>query len=256
MKMRTVRYTREELYGLVWSTPMINLAKQHGLSDRGLAKICKKHKIPCPPRGYWAKRQAGQKVQRIPLPKVANPEPIELRGTVGEKTENSPAERLIEELKVTEVPVKESLRRAHPLIKQISDYYKRVSKKAETMIVAPKEEYLDIKVSPPSIRRALLIMDAVLAILDSKGFSVVIRDSNTLVQMFDVGVKILLKEEYKTVPQKPKDHDLKWNYQFGYDNRKNFQNTERVPSGVTQSVLFEYYSSWVSLFSGGVKCVG
>jgi hypothetical protein len=43
----------------VWKTPITRLAKEYGLSDVGLAKICKKHDIPRPPRGYWAKKEGG-----------------------------------------------------------------------------------------------------------------------------------------------------------------------------------------------------
>jgi hypothetical protein len=31
-------YTRQELYDLVWATPMVKLAKEFGLSDVGLRK--------------------------------------------------------------------------------------------------------------------------------------------------------------------------------------------------------------------------
>ena len=41
-----VELTREELYKRVWSTPMSKLAADFGLSDVGLAKVCKRHKIP------------------------------------------------------------------------------------------------------------------------------------------------------------------------------------------------------------------
>ena len=51
--------TRKELYAQVWSTPIRTLAANYGLSDVGLAKICKRLAIPRPPRGYWAKIQAG-----------------------------------------------------------------------------------------------------------------------------------------------------------------------------------------------------
>jgi hypothetical protein len=34
------KITREELYGLVWSKPTMAAAKDLGLSDVGLAKIC------------------------------------------------------------------------------------------------------------------------------------------------------------------------------------------------------------------------
>jgi hypothetical protein len=45
----------------VWSRPVWSLAKDWGISDVGLAKICKRHNIPSPGLGYWAKRQAGLK---------------------------------------------------------------------------------------------------------------------------------------------------------------------------------------------------
>jgi hypothetical protein len=36
--------------------------------DRGLAKICAAANIPVPARGYWAKKQAGKRVEQIRLP--------------------------------------------------------------------------------------------------------------------------------------------------------------------------------------------
>ncbi len=65
-------YSREELHELVWSTPMQKLAQRFGLSDRGLAKTCARHLIPVPPRGYWAKLEAGQSVKKTPLRSVEN----------------------------------------------------------------------------------------------------------------------------------------------------------------------------------------
>ena len=52
-----VTLTWEELYELVWTTPMRRLARRFGLSEVGLAKICKKHQIPRTPRGHWAHRE-------------------------------------------------------------------------------------------------------------------------------------------------------------------------------------------------------
>ncbi len=63
-----VTLTREELYEKVWSTPMQKLAVEFGFSDVGFAKLCRRHQIPVPARGYWARLQAGQSVKRTPLP--------------------------------------------------------------------------------------------------------------------------------------------------------------------------------------------
>ena len=60
--------TRRQLYERVWSTPMKRLAPELGLSDVGLAKLCRRANIPVPPRGYWARLAFGKAVQRIALP--------------------------------------------------------------------------------------------------------------------------------------------------------------------------------------------
>lgn len=62
--IRTV--TRSELYDRVWSTPMTTLAKEFGISDVGLRKICKRANIPLPPSGYWMMKQYGKSLPRKP----------------------------------------------------------------------------------------------------------------------------------------------------------------------------------------------
>ena len=62
------RMTRRELYDLIWSVPITNLSKKYGLSDVGFANICKKHNIPRPLRGYWARIASGQTLKKTPLP--------------------------------------------------------------------------------------------------------------------------------------------------------------------------------------------
>ena len=52
---------------------MAKLAQKYGISDVGLAKVCLKLAIPVPGRGYWAKKDAGQAVEKIPLPTLREP---------------------------------------------------------------------------------------------------------------------------------------------------------------------------------------
>lgn len=76
--MATHRFTRQELYDLVWSEPMTKLAARYRLSGNGLSKACRRADIPVPQRGYWAKLQAGHKVVKTPLPpaKVDTPSSV------------------------------------------------------------------------------------------------------------------------------------------------------------------------------------
>jgi hypothetical protein len=63
-------FTREEFYELVWTKPMTHLAKEFAISDVALHKICRRHGIPNPPLGWWAKKAAGRKVKQAPLPEA------------------------------------------------------------------------------------------------------------------------------------------------------------------------------------------
>lgn len=71
--------SREELYERVWSEPMRTLAGRFHLSDVGLKKICTRHRIPVPPRGYWRRLETGQSPRRIALPNLANAAQIQIR---------------------------------------------------------------------------------------------------------------------------------------------------------------------------------
>ena len=57
-----VRVTRAQLYDLVWQAPLRTLAQRFGISDVGLAKTCRRMRIPLPGRGHWAKKAAGKRV--------------------------------------------------------------------------------------------------------------------------------------------------------------------------------------------------
>jgi hypothetical protein len=68
MPINYLTMSRQALYDLVWSKPMTEVAAEFGISDVALAKRCASVEIPVPPRGYWARVQAGQKPRRPDLP--------------------------------------------------------------------------------------------------------------------------------------------------------------------------------------------
>src|SRR5271170_6313451 len=70
-KSNPITLHRDVLYKEAWETPMRQLAKRYDISDVGLTKICRKMDIPTPPRGYWAKRTNGQRVEKAALPPLS-----------------------------------------------------------------------------------------------------------------------------------------------------------------------------------------
>lgn len=75
----SVDLTRQELYDLVWSKPMMHAAKQFGISGVMLGRICNDRSIPRPPRGYWANLQSTSikkqgRFVKPPLPNLPEPD--------------------------------------------------------------------------------------------------------------------------------------------------------------------------------------
>ncbi|MFD1837945.1 hypothetical protein [Paracidovorax cattleyae] len=129
---------RSELYVKVWAKPMTQLAAELGISDVGLAKACRRHAVPAPPRGYWAKLKAGQKPAQTPLPTpeldvvvhfaTNDPEERERQKVMERKR----AETLKEDAAAAVVNVaaqfSEVLDDAHPLVKSTQRYCDRIPK--------------------------------------------------------------------------------------------------------------------------------
>jgi len=166
--------TRKELYDLVWSKPMSTLAQEYGLSDRGLAKLCERSNIPGPPRGYWAKKEAGQKVKQPPfhptpkgkLDKISingNPLPPAVKTVLCEekqrrqeapKTEANSAEARPELPKVIQ-PTINALRAAKP--------------DKEGVIHATGEKHCGISVTASCADRVISILEVLSRRLEERG---------------------------------------------------------------------------------------
>ena len=65
----SITLTRAELYDRIWKTAVTKVAREFGISDVGLAKICRKHDVPRPPLGSWARLAAGQRPKKAQLPR-------------------------------------------------------------------------------------------------------------------------------------------------------------------------------------------
>ena len=62
--------TREYLYDLVWSEPMLKVAARFDASSSYMARVCALLYVPRPERGYWAKLAVGKAPQKPNLPEA------------------------------------------------------------------------------------------------------------------------------------------------------------------------------------------
>jgi len=222
---------REELYELVWSESLLKLSKRFGLSDNGLRKICKRHKIPVPGIGYWAKKAAGQQLKRIPLPKTSSettititPSPVNPFGSEAHSGNLQQAESV---QTFPPIVVAKSLRDPHPLVSRSREILELCKPDDDGILVPKDKKCLDIRVSEKTLSRALRIFDALIKGLIERGFAVSHEDGSTKAQIQDYWLKFGLSEEFvsRTVPSK--ELNLEGSYQF---NHSRFDRI-RGPSG-------------------------
>jgi hypothetical protein len=169
--------TRQELYEQVWTTPTVQLAKQYGISDVAIAKICRRHRIPKPPLGYWARVQHGQKVSRKPLPAIGDPgldvvRILEKKPTAAPAGEVSELDRIaaFEREEANRIAVPEQLADPHSLVSK-TERSARSARSDEKGLVRPRARgCLDLAVAKPSIPRSMRILDALIKALEARGY--------------------------------------------------------------------------------------
>lgn len=69
--------SREALYEMVWSEPMLRVATRFGVSSSYMARVCTLLNVPRPERGYWAKLVVGKAPKQSPLPEPRPGDPLE-----------------------------------------------------------------------------------------------------------------------------------------------------------------------------------
>jgi hypothetical protein len=156
----SVTVERDKLYEQVWSVPGSQLAAQYGISDVGLAKVCRRYKIPRPPRGYWAKLRAGKPVKRSPLPKLKDDRDARIRmqgwnasdEAIRELTASATTEPRRAE------PASADHMASHPSVKAARDQLQTAKPNPNGLLCTDPETAPDLRVSPACVDRSLTVL--------------------------------------------------------------------------------------------------
>lgn len=196
-------FTREEFHALVWSEPMTHLAKEFGLSDVALHKVCRKHGIPTPPPGWWAKKAAGKDVAVAPLP----PSPGTGLGRItiagGElRDEPSPLAIARESARVqVSSPVSEAAVDPHPVVERTLARLRRAKPSSENGLVsASGPGLMDIAVAPASIDRLEAALTAIGLALRAVGGDIVRGEKSAMLVCEDERIAFTIRESLKREP--------------------------------------------------------
>ncbi len=187
--------SRRDLYELVWSTPVTKLAEQFGISDRGLAKICERHRVPSPPRGYWAKLDAGAKPKRaifvdtsdealnvIKINSTLSAMPPEARLIVEKARAERKAQKASKSAKrATEQPKLEPVDQVHPLIAATAKTIRK--QRGPGMVHVSGAGLMSLRLGPDGVERVLSFLDTLIRRLEGNGLAVSLADKGMKVAL-------------------------------------------------------------------------
>jgi hypothetical protein len=167
--LRAMRITRDELHNQIWSQPATKLAQRYDVSSSYLARVCEALNVPRPPRGYWARRAAGEKMPVPPLPPAAPGDPLSWEKGVAVMERLTPLELPTTSngsLALSKRPVH------HPLVTAWRGFLERAVLTEAGYLVPRKRNVLDAFVTEAMIRGAAEAMDAILIELEVRGHRV------------------------------------------------------------------------------------
>lgn len=172
MDSAPVKLSRQQLYEEVWKTPMHRLCAKYGLSDVGLAKVCRRMDVPRPPRGYWRRQSTGVKTSKPSLPPPGDFTQLEVTLLSRDKI----PEKIVvnREIKIPARPplVDETLTDPHPPVALTRDRFENASEDPCGILVAKAKRVLQLRVSRPQLDRCLRLMDTLFKSWEAEGLSI------------------------------------------------------------------------------------
>jgi hypothetical protein len=206
--MDEIKFTRKELYDLVWSQPLSVLARKYNISDNGLRKICIKSNIPLPENGYWQKIRYGKPVNTKLLSEnysgknviVLNEREIDLDGDTFQVVNiQIELEKEIELNSSLPLRVPDRLTNPDRLTTNTIKYYEAVSKfDYRNGIEYPsRNEVLNIDVQKASMSRAIRFMDTLIKLLRTRNHGIKFHNNKTIVVVDGEEIEFRLRERMR-----------------------------------------------------------
>ncbi|MFQ6600633.1 hypothetical protein [Flavobacterium sp. C3NV] len=206
--MKTVTFTRQELYDLVWKKNLGQIGHLYGLSSYGIRQACATLKVPLPHASYWIQLKHGYSwVAKLSEP-YEGPERIEILKKKYETNVPAPvASPIILRTKEIEkdpkapLTVGERLAKPHRLIQITKDSWDKRDKSKSYR--EPDKEGLYLHVADALMPRALRFMDALIKLLQYRGHDFRKNQYGYTVAVVDgIEIEVYLREAGKRVPSK------------------------------------------------------
>ena len=239
--------TRSDLYASVWARPLNKVAAELGITGTGLKKLCDRHQIPTPERGYWAKLAYGKRTTQRPLPTLDNsrleqvnvfgqggaglPEPVrraksEARERLARAASSqsaiepsSPVNGVVAEPKIL-TATRQKMNKA------------RVD--SEGFVAGAGEGVVGFKIAPASIDRAIAVLSGLVSLGLSLGYQPKVTEVGLALLVDDEVIPFRIEERPAQSLHEPTAAELKRkveNARWGYGSSTPWPKHDNHPSG-------------------------
>lgn len=165
--------SREELYRLVWSKPMTQVAEQFEVSGSYMARVCTNLNVPRPPRGYWAKLAVGKAPPQISLPEALPGD--QLQWSKGEELPPSPRTARPAVIRLKSQATEPKKPGMHSLVRGVRESFENGRPVEDGSYLKPYKKLLvDVTASKACLSRALDFANELFNSLETTGCRVVI----------------------------------------------------------------------------------
>lgn len=213
--------SRQDLFDKVWSSPVTRVAAEFGVSDTAVRKMCRRHGIPVPSRGYWAQVAAGRTFPRPKLGPVsrARLETVRFVGAGQPSPEvKAVAERLKEKAREVQrspdrgAPGEEIAPQAHaaadnqeihPLVVRTRD--KLAGAEAGEMTRVSGKGLFTVVASAGQADRVARILTLILRAMEAQGWSAKGDDKSLFLAPDDEPIRFEIAEQSTRTPHKRTD---------------------------------------------------
>jgi len=219
----SVTMTRRQLYDLVWSKPMRDLAGEFGLSDVGLAKICRRHRVPVPGRRYWARQQAGQKqkpalfvevddsrIQSVrihgPLSRLSEAARDAIRSAKAARTEAKKTKA--KSTATVSLDTDSAASELHPIIRRTAQVLRKAKVDSSGGVRAVGDGLCGVEVSSTKVERAIALLNALVLGLAAKDLSPQPTGKGVIVAIAPDSAEFTMKERTRWEKHIPTAEEL------------------------------------------------
>jgi len=240
--------TRQLVYDLVWKEPLTHLAKTFGLSDQGLAKLCKREHIPRPPQGYWNKLAAGKPTgKKPPLPVDAQgADAVVFRISAASQSPAKPKAQ-VDQFKadLPDVRVSERLANPHPIVAERVAFRDEEVREGKTRYDYSAEVWKKIPPLDSEERRLLRILDALCKSLEAHGATVGKNDRGELAAVIGqdrIAFQLRYRARQVKIPITP--DDWRWKYKGKDSFRQELETTDDLIFEIKSWMPSGFRSNW------------